>query len=309
MTATSRPSPPPSGPPAALKPPFSWRFSKHPKLFRFVSDVENLIEFGPAGPPSVLGPADLSDLLAPGTAPASYPAYYINQPVHRMNGLGFLDPKQPARGAKVMRAIPYIREDRIAPWIEQHIATINPAPRRILDVGSGIATTGRAYARLFPEAEVVCVDLAPPQMRVGMQRAAEAGLANIAFYHMDAGDLSYFEDDSFDVVHVAHLLHEMDQQWIGKTVRESIRVCRTGGLLAFFDWRIPQTEAEWKHRETMVRVGQEPYMVEYARANFPAQAAALDCPLQDTGKELNSATWLAIKGPHANDLLATNQPD
>jgi ubiquinone/menaquinone biosynthesis C-methylase UbiE len=296
----------PSGggrPKEKLKAPLSWRFSQQPKLFRLVSSIENLFEWGPGGPPKVEGPADLHDLLKPGMKAAGYPAYYINKPVHRMRGLGFLDPQQPAFNDKVMKAIPYIRADRIVPWIEEHVRDAGVQPKKIIDVGAGSGTTARAYAEVFPDAEVYAIDLAPPQLRAGMRKAEAAGLKNITWLQMDSGDMSYFETDSFDVVHVAHVLHEMDTEWIEKTVRESIRICKTGGVLAFFDWRIPRNEEEWKHREAMVRVGQEPYMVEYAKANFPELMRKLDCELVDVGQEGNSATWITRKGARANELL------
>lgn len=294
---------PAGGPPPGLKAPLSWKFSQHPRLFRLVSNIENFVEWGPRGIPKVEGPADLHDILPPGAGAAAIPYYYMAKPVHRMGPLGFLDPTTPARNDKVAKAIPYIRADRIMPWIQANVKDAGVPVRRVLDVATGQGKSAQAYAQLFPEAEVIGIDLAPPGLRDARAQAEKQGLKNVQFWQMDCGDMSYFPTDHFDVVHIAHALHEMPEDYIEKTVRESIRVCRPGGMICVFEWRIPQTEGEWKHREAMVRIRQEPYMLHYSRANFPKLMSELGCEVREVGQESNSCTWVITKGEDSNRLL------
>jgi ubiquinone/menaquinone biosynthesis C-methylase UbiE len=108
--------------------------------------------------------------------------------------------------------------------------------------------------------------------------------------------LSAFEDDSFDVVHEAHILHEMPAAQIEATIREMYRVCKPGGLLGFFDWAIPENEKDWEHRAWKVKIGSEPFMLEYARYDFPAKLAGMGAEdVVRVERHSNSATWRARK--------------
>jgi ubiquinone/menaquinone biosynthesis C-methylase UbiE len=256
---------------------------------------------------AITGPRDLSDLWAPGRdRGGDLPHYYLFNPVHQMdpNGLGWMDPKAGARLEQIAGDFPFGEAKNIRYWIWTQVKEAGLEPRRILDLGAGTGATAFVYAELFPEAEVVAIDIAPPLLRWGKKRAAEKGVTNISWYHVEAADMSCFEADSFDVVHEAHVLHEMPAHYIEATIREMVRVCKPGGLLGFFDWAIPENEADWKHRERMVRIRQEPFMLEYSRANFPALLEALGCvDVRRVDRHSNSATYRAVKGPDSNRLL------
>jgi ubiquinone/menaquinone biosynthesis C-methylase UbiE len=255
------------------------------------------------------GPRDLSDLWAPGrTRGADLPHYYLFNPVHQSSpdGLGpWMEPKAGARLEQILGDFPFGEEENIRKWIKANVVDKGIQPKAIMDVGAGTGATAMVYAEFFPDARIVCIDIAPPLLRWGRKRAAEKGLKNLEWYHVESADMSMFETDSFDVVHEAHTLHEMPAHYIERTVREMVRVCRPGGLLGFFDWALPDNEADWKHRERMVRINQEPFMLEYSKFNFLEYLKTLGCEnAERTDRHSNSATYRAYKGPDSNRLLA-----
>ncbi len=257
--------------------------------------------------PRMDGPRDLSDLLAPGQQqPASIPAYYLFNPVHRMSadGLGWMHPRMGRRYERMAEDFTYAARENIEAWIRMATAGL-PPPRRIIDLATGTGVNAFVYAELFPDAEVVGIDIAPSLLRWARHRAEQRGMRNLRFYHMDCADLSYFPDDHFDIVHEGMVFHEMPAPWILRTLREMVRVARPGGLLGFSDWRIPGPEetGQWRKYAAQARAGVEPFMVEYARTNWPERLRELGCTVEQTDQAANSATWRAIKGPDAGRLL------
>lgn len=258
--------------------------------------------------PRMDGPRDLSDLLAPGQEhAASIPSYYLFDPVHRMSpdGLGWMHPRMGRRYERMAEDFTYAARDNIAAWVRAATAGM-PPPRRIIDLATGTGVNAFVYAELFPEAEVIGIDIAPSLLRWARQRAAERGLENLRFYHMDCADLSVFPADTFDIVHEGMVFHEMPARWTLRTLREMVRVARPGGLLGFSDWRIPAPDdvGQWKKYEAQVRVRVEPFILEYARTNWPERLRELGCSVEQTDQAANSATWKAFKGPDSNRLLA-----
>jgi SAM-dependent methyltransferase len=247
--------------------------------------------------PAVSGPADLSDLRAPGQVTAApLPAYYTEKRVHHMEAPGWLHPKMGPRLEQTAGDFPFGSEDNIRAWILDNVTDAGLAPRRILDVACGSGAITFVYAELFPEAEVIGVDLAPSLLRWARLRAGKKGLGNVRFYQADSAGLAFLADDSFDVVHEAHSLHEMPTAQIDATVREMIRVCRPGGLLGFFDWAVPENEQDWEHRRWKVRIGSEPYMLDYAEYDFPSRLPSLGATdVVRVERHSNSATWKARK--------------
>ncbi|MEW1547024.1 class I SAM-dependent methyltransferase [Streptomyces tsukubensis] len=297
MPETTKPGGAP--PPPRTRPPLpeGWRptllslrlAKKHPKLSRAV------IRWEMRRAPKATGPGDLSDLLAPGQRrPADFPAYYIANPVHHMKGLHWMHPSMGYRLERMAEDFPLGKREQIRWWVESQVLDRGVRPRRILEVGAGTGATAFVYAQVFPEAEVVGVDLSPSVLRWARRRADELGIRNVSFYHMDAGDLSAFDDGSFDVVHESHLLHEMPAYQIRRTVAEMVRVCAPGGFLGFFDWAIPENERDWRQREGMVRNNVEPFMLEYSRTDHPKLLAELGCEdVVMVERHSQSASWRA----------------
>ncbi|GIW12177.1 MAG: hypothetical protein KatS3mg061_3234 [Dehalococcoidia bacterium] len=247
------PAPPPYRPPAPVilwavrtfrplvRPALSWWWSRLEKLD---------------------GPFDGSDLLPPGVSePTRYPPYYFLRPVHGMPEPGWLHPAMGEFYYRTARwGFYFDREDVLRYYYGRLIEPLRP--RRILDVGCAIGEAAILLAKLFPQAEVIGVDLSPPMLRWARREAARQGVTNVVFYHRDFCDLSYWPDASFDFVYENYCLHEVPTYAGLACVREMIRLTRPGGRLAFADWPPAEDAAELEERQAMVDRN-EPFMLQY----------------------------------------------
>lgn len=84
------------------------------------------------------------------------------------------------------------------------------APKKILDVGcdNGIVTCFLAV--LYPEAEVVGLDIQPKAIECAEELASKLGLSNVAFLNIDLNNVcDYFDENSFDLIVSLRSLHEV----------------------------------------------------------------------------------------------------
>lgn len=106
-------------------------------------------------------------------------------------------------------------------------------PRRILDMGCTVGHSTVPYKELFPEAEVIGIDVGGPCVRYAHARAKALG-HNVGFLQRNAEDTG-FEAESFDLV-VSHiLLHETSGQAMPRIFRECQRLLKPGGLMIHAD--------------------------------------------------------------------------
>ena len=106
-------------------------------------------------------------------------------------------------------------------------------PRRILDLGCAIGNSTVPWAKAFPDAEVHGIDLAAPCLRYGHLRANTLG-QSIHFSQQNAEYLNY-EDNFFDIVSSALLLHETSRSAVGRILQETYRVLKPGGVMVHLD--------------------------------------------------------------------------
>ena len=107
--------------------------------------------------------------------------------------------------------------DRIAPvWDEMRSAeafapleaaldSLDTAPRRVLDLGTGTGRAAFLLARRYPEAEVVGVDLAPAMLAEARKLTPPELAGRVRFEEADAEHLAY-PDASFDLVSLANMI-------------------------------------------------------------------------------------------------------
>jgi SAM-dependent methyltransferase len=124
-------------------------------------------------------------------------------------------------------------------WLEFQVGMqilskhLPPAPARVLDVGSG---PGR-YAIALAEKgyRVTLFDLSGESLALARRNAVEAGVSDRmeGYEQGEASDLGRFADGCFDVVLVmGPLYHLIDGAARLAAVRESLRVLRSGGIVA-----------------------------------------------------------------------------
>jgi ubiquinone/menaquinone biosynthesis C-methylase UbiE len=112
--------------------------------------------------------------------------------------------------------------DSFAP-LEAALASVEPPPRRVLDVGTGTGAAAFAVAERFPEAEIEGVDLSPEMVRRAQQKTPPALSGRLRFAEADSENLP-FADDSFDLVTLSNMIPFFD---------ELDRVLAPGGSVVF----------------------------------------------------------------------------
>ncbi len=101
---------------------------------------------------------------------------------------------------------------------------------RILEIGAG---TGRYSIALAREGmNVTAIELVTGNLEI--LRENSRGIPSISSYEGDATDLSFFDDNSFDVTLVfGPMYHLYDPLDVNRAIDEAIRVTRPGGVLLF----------------------------------------------------------------------------
>jgi ubiquinone/menaquinone biosynthesis C-methylase UbiE len=106
---------------------------------------------------------------------------------------------------------------------------------KILDVGCGFATIPVEIAKLIPGAEITGIDLGEPLLELGRTLIDKAGVKErINLLKGDAENLKY-EDDSFDVVINAFMLHIVENPVI--MLNEMERVAKPDARIMITDLR------------------------------------------------------------------------
>lgn len=107
------------------------------------------------------------------------------------------------------------------------------APKRILDMGCTVGHSTVPYKELFPDAEVIGIDVGGPCVRYAHARAKALG-HEVSFMQRSAEDTG-FEAGSFDLI-VSHiLLHETSGQAMPRIFRECHRLLKPGGMMIHAD--------------------------------------------------------------------------
>ena len=132
--------------------------------------------------------------------------------------------------------------------------TANRSTLTVLDVATGTGDLAiQAYKSLRPD-EVIGCDISDEMMRIGRQKAVEAGVAeHIKFVHEDCEHLS-FADGQFDVVMSAFALRNFEN--IGACLREMRRVMKPEGCAVIIDLcaprRFPMRQVFWLYQHTIM---------------------------------------------------------
>lgn len=110
---------------------------------------------------------------------------------------------------------------------------------RVLDVGCGTGTLAIMTKQLHPEAEVVGIDADTKILQIARAKAAKTGI-KLTFDQGMADHLPY-ADSSFDRVLSSLFLHHLSTENKLRTLREVLRVLRTGGRFDVVDFGPPRT--------------------------------------------------------------------
>jgi 2-polyprenyl-3-methyl-5-hydroxy-6-metoxy-1,4-benzoquinol methylase len=114
-----------------------------------------------------------------------------------------------------------------AAWIASRLGSLRD--KKVLDLGCGLGEASVWFA--LQGADVTSLDISPGMLDVVQAVAARYGVS-VTPHVGSATDLSDFDDETFDVVYGANMLHHVE---IPKCLDEVQRVLKVGGRAAFWD--------------------------------------------------------------------------
>lgn len=219
--------------------------------------------------PSFSGPEDDSDVRPEGVQ-VVYPEHFNQTFVHFLPG-GYLNGHTVRISYLGKSKFNFLHESLLTEWLSKLHG--DKKPKRILDIGTGPGFSAFVLAEMFPEAEIIAIDLAAPYIRMARQWQALRNITNIQFYHANAEDMSWLESESFDFINYAYVLHEMPADNCLRIISEMYRLLTPGGTMNGFEvpfiedlaMRLAYVEFNtWGHSwDAEGEKGPEPYMMEY----------------------------------------------
>jgi len=219
--------------------------------------------------PTFSGLADDSDVQPEGVS-VMIPPHFNQTFVHFLPG-GYLNGQTVRISFLGKSKFNFLDETRIKEYLTMLYGDKNP--KRILDIGTGPGFSAFVLAEMFPESEIIAVDLAAPYIRFARKWQELRNITNIKFYHANAEDLSWLESESFDLINYAYVLHEMPADNAMRIINEMFRLLAPGGLMNGFEVPFVEPIAErwtyvefntWGHHwQDAGPQGPEPYIEEY----------------------------------------------
>lgn len=128
------------------------------------------------------------------------------------------------------------KSQTVGEWLVEHL---EPKPgQTILDIAAGPGDTGFVAARMIgDEGKLICTDFAEHMVEVARGRAQSLGINNAEFKVMDAENMDLPDDSVDGVICRFGFMLMLDP---ATSLRETRRVLRPGGKLAFAVWGKPE---------------------------------------------------------------------
>ncbi len=148
--------------------------------------------------------------------------------------------------------------------------------RRIVDFGCGVGRSTIVLKELYPDAEVIGLDLSEPELRYAHWEAERRGLA-IEFRQEDAAHTS-FPDGSVDLVVAYVFHHEFPPEEMRQIIREAHRILRPGGVFVNGDVtpiKLLPPLTVFMTLARQVESGAEPYWLDACAMDLPAEFRAV----------------------------------
>ena len=121
---------------------------------------------------------------------------------------------------------------QVIPPITRHVAGLDHANIRLLDVACGTGRTLHQIARAHPRLRFHGADLSPAYIRRARQRLADIAELTLAVENAEALP---WADAMFDVATSVYLFHELPRNARRNVARELMRVVKPGGLVVIED--------------------------------------------------------------------------
>jgi len=112
-------------------------------------------------------------------------------------------------------------------------------PTRVLDICAGTGANSLIIAKNKPDARLIALDLSSNMLKIANKKYRKARVENIETLIADACNTSLL-DNSFDVVLIALVLHEIEKDMQKAIIAEAKRVLSDNGQIIVVEWEQPK---------------------------------------------------------------------
>ena len=119
------------------------------------------------------------------------------------------------------------------------INLIPDKPVSILDICAGTGSNSLIIAKSKPEAKITALDLSDDMLKIAAKKFRKANINNIVTVIADAGNTN-FSDNSFDIILISLVLHEINEELRKSILREARRLLNNSGRVIVIEWEQPK---------------------------------------------------------------------
>jgi ubiquinone/menaquinone biosynthesis C-methylase UbiE len=188
----------------------------------------------------------------------SYPQYYKSQNFHGIAG-GYLTSAAAVTYDPITQYVLPPNETIVR---QAFLDKIVGYPKKIIDLGCGTGSGTLALKKLFPDSQVMGIDLSPYMLALARYKAKEQHL--IIDWRHGIAESTTLANNSVNLVTISLLFHELPTKIIKSVLDEVFRLLTPGGQVLILDGNQKViNRASW-----LANVFEEPYIKEYAQGNL-----------------------------------------
>lgn len=120
------------------------------------------------------------------------------------------------------------------------IQELIPDNGKVLDICTGTATNGILIAENKINTFTYGIDISKEMLEIAKEKIKKQNLTNIKLKQMDA-TATDFDNESFDVVLISLVLHEISNDLATKIIEEAKRVVKAEGKIIVIEWEKPSS--------------------------------------------------------------------
>ena len=110
----------------------------------------------------------------------------------------------------------------------------------ILDICTGTAANAISIVKTDPAAKVIGIDISRDMLKIAEKKVQKYELPHIKLYEMDATNTK-FQNETFDIVLISLVLHEISDELAKKMITEAKRVLKKNGKIIVVEWEKPKS--------------------------------------------------------------------
>jgi demethylmenaquinone methyltransferase/2-methoxy-6-polyprenyl-1,4-benzoquinol methylase len=110
---------------------------------------------------------------------------------------------------------------------------------KVLEICIGTGTNSIIISENRQNAEIVGIDLSENMLAIAKEKIDKKGISNIKTILMDATNMK-FDTNSFDVILISLVIHEVDNKIRNKIIKEAKRVLKNKGKIIIIEWDKPK---------------------------------------------------------------------